>query len=154
MSGIREAMGAVATLIGGLEITAPYARTVPKVWPFPPPRDKTLAETPCAILGYEQRPVVFGPAILHKPYSIHIQFFAGRSDAELDVRAAIAAEFNDKLITALSGSQLLGGTVSVINGLRGEVPESLVVLNWNNVGYVGLDLWLDVTIVQAASHAA
>jgi hypothetical protein len=154
---IRDTHAYLVTLIGGLSITAPVAKTMGKAWKFTPPTNTSLAELPATICTYQLERVDFKPSFLEEQFSIHIQLFAGLAAAEGDIAADIASAFLEALILALSSRQTLGGNVAVIRGMRGGGsgpggPETLVVLPWGGVGYVGLDLYLEVTLKTAKEH--
>lgn len=147
------------TVLASLAITAPYALTVQKAWKFIPPANQGLAALPVTISTYQLEQVYFKPAFLEQQYAIRIQLFAAPAAMQTDEGADIASAFLDALVTALSAHQSLGTNVSVIRGLRGGPggaggPETLTVLSWAGVSYVGLDLYLDVTLKTAAVHAA
>lgn len=154
MSTIRDVHGYLQTLLAGITITDPVSVGIRRVFKFVPKSRQALADLPCVILTYEQEPVQFKPAFLHKPYRIRIQLFVEKATAEADRSADIASAFLDKIILALSGSQTLNGTVSVIREFRGAAPETLTLLEYAGVGYVGLELYLAVTITEAGVHAA
>jgi hypothetical protein len=154
MSTIRDVHSYLQTLLGAIAVTDPVSTGITRVYKFVPKARAALGDLPCAILTYEQEPVLFKPAFLHKPYRIHIQVFVAKAEAEADQSADIASAILDKIILALSASQNLNGTVSVIRQFRGASPETLTVLEWAGTGYVGLDLYLEVTITEAGNHAA
>lgn len=150
---IRAVHTALQTLLGSLSITSPSSISMARVYKFTPPARVALADLPCAILTYEQQPVLFKPALLMKPYSIHIQVFFKKASVEADVSADVASEFLEKIIQALSGDMTLGDSVSVIRQFRGAAPETLTILEWAGEPYVGLDLFLEVTLTESKVHA-
>lgn len=154
MSTIRDVHSYLQTLLGAITITDPVSTGITRVYKFVPKARASLGDLPCVILTYEQEPVLFKPAFLHKPYLIRIQVFVAKAEAEADQSADIASAFLDKIILALSGAQNLNGTVSVVREFRGAAPETLTVLEYAGVGYVGLELYLAVTITEAGNHAA
>lgn len=154
MSSIRDVHTALGTLLDAITITSPVSTGINRVYKFTPPSRVALADLPCVLLTYEQQPIQFKPALLMKPYSIHIQVFVRDAMVEADVGADIASEILEKIIQSLSGDQTLGGTVSVIRAFRGAAPESMGVLEWAGKPYVGLDLYLEVTLTEAGNHAA
>lgn len=157
---IRDVLSALQTLLATVSISAPVAKSIRRVYKFPPPQRLALADLPCVILTYEQEPVLFKPALLMKPYSIRLQVFVAPAAADADVSADIASEFLEQMIQTISGNMTLGGTVSVIRafrggGLRSEgIAETLTALEWAGNAYVGLDLIIDVTITEAKEHSA
>ena len=151
---IRSVHADLVTRLATLAITEPVPATIKKVFKYVPSLSKTITDYPCVFLTYELQQVWFRSAFLEQEYAIHIQLFAGRAEPEQDVTADIASAFLDALVTKLSASQRLGNTVSVIRGLRGSTPDTLTGLQWAGVGFVGLDLFLDVTLKTTAVHAA
>jgi hypothetical protein len=151
---IRSVHADLVTRLATLEITAPVPATIKKVFKYVPALSKSITDYPCIFLTYELTQVWFRPSFLEQEYTVHIQLFAGRIETEQDVAADIASAFLDALVTKLSTSQRLGNTVSVIRGLRGAAPDTLTGLQWAGVGFVGLDLFLDVTLKTTAVHAA
>ncbi len=151
---IRSVHADLVTRLATLTITAPVASSVKRVYKYVPALSKAVTDYPCIFLTYELTKVRFLPAFLEQDYTIHIQFFAGKVVPEQDVAADIASAFLDALVLKLSNSQRLGGTVSVIRELRGASPDTITRLDWAGVAFVGLDLFLDVTLKTAASHAA
>ena len=69
----------------------------------------------------------------------------------------MAAAFLEAIITKLAESKTtmtLGGNINgFIQELRGAEPETIVTLEWGGIGYVGLDLFLDIDIDQVAGYA-
>lgn len=150
---IRDVHTALQTLLGAITITSPVSTGIARVYKFTPPARVAVADVPCVLLTYEQQPVMFRPALLQKPYSIHMQVFVKDATVDADVGADIASEFLEKIIVALSGDQTIGGTVSVIRQFRGASPETLTILEWAGKPFVGLDLYLDVTLTESREHA-
>ncbi len=154
VSDIRTVHTNLVTLLEGLSIAQPHAAELVKAWKYTPPRNQAITDYPCAFTTFEQRPITFHSGLLHKPYTLHIQLLAGRADVEGDLAADVAAAFLEALIQALSADITLGGSVSLVHVLRGETPETLVALPWAGQLFIGLDLYLEVTITEAANHAA
>ena len=151
---IREVHADLVTRLATLAITEPVASSIKRVYKYVPALSKAITDYPCIFLTYELTQVLFRPAFLEQEYTVHIQLFAGRAEAGQDVSADIASAFLDALVQKLSQSQRLGGTVSVIRGLRGASPDTLAGLSWAGAGFVGLDLFLDITLKTAMEHAA
>lgn len=149
---IRSLHSYLATILETLAITQPYAITLQKAWKFVPPVSASIADLPCVFSTYELKPVIFHSGLLHRQYAINMQLIAGKMMPEADVSCDIASSFLEALITKLSGDQLLGGNVTVINGLRGATPDTLTRFEFGKQSYVGLDLFLDITMSSAANH--
>lgn len=151
---IRSVHADLVTRLATLTITAPVTKEIKRVYKYVPSLSKAVADFPCIFMTYELTRVKFLPAFLEQDYTIHIQLFAGKVTPAQDIAADIASAFLEALVLKLSTSQRLGGTVSVIRELRGASPDTITRLEWAGVAFVGLDLFLDVTLKTAASHAA
>jgi hypothetical protein len=151
---IRSVHADLVTRLATLAITAPVTASIKRVYKYVPKLSAAITDYPCIFLTYGLESLQFMPSFTEQQYSIHIQMFIGKAAAEQDITADVASAFLDALVTKLSQSQRLGGTVSVIRGLRGASPDTLTGLEWAGVGFVGLDLFLDVTLKESAVHAA
>jgi hypothetical protein len=151
---IRDTIGALVTLLEAVTVTAPRATSIKKVYRFAPDQGTALTMLPCAMLSYEQQPVRFLPALMMKPYVIRIMVFVGQTASQAEAHADTASALLDEIITTLSENQRLDNTVGVIREFRGASPDTIVLLDRNGIGYVGLDLYLEVTLNSAANHAA
>ena len=149
---IRSVHADLVTRLATLEITAPYAAEIKRVYKYTPAVGRAITDYPCIMLTYQLTEAKFPPSFLEQLYTIHIQLFAAKAEPELDVAADVAAAFLDALVNKISDSQRLGNTVNVIRGVHGA-PETLVNLTWAGVNFVGLDLYLDVTLKTAKEHA-
>lgn len=142
-------------ILQGLAITDPVQATIKRAYQYFPPLSVGLPDIPAAMVTFEQRAVVFGPALLHKPYTMHIQIFV--APVEQDTAPAKAGAFMDALVTKLASTKdtiRLGGNVSVVQQLRGESPETMTVLERAGRFYLGLDLYLDVQITTTPGYSA
>jgi hypothetical protein len=151
---IRATIDALADLLETVAITEPRETGILKCWHFPPDMKTPLTNLPCAMLTYEQQPIRFLPSLLMKPYAIHILVFVGQTASQAETHADTASALLDEIINTLSANQRLSGSVGVIREFRGASPDTLVQLDRNGIGYVGLDLYLEVTLNDAASHSA
>lgn len=145
-------MTALRAIQAGLEISDPTAMEIKKVWAFRPPADKSLADLPCWLNSWtftgEERQ--FAHERLQR-YTVSMQLFVGSADVEADIKADIASAFMAELVDALDASIALGGAVTYQN-LRGGDP-TLALLDWAGLGYVGLNLFLDLEMKEGASFA-
>lgn len=142
-------------ILDGLAITSPVQTSIKKVWPYMPPPSRALADIPAAMMTFEQRPVVFGPALLHKPYTISLQIFAASFEDETGW--AKAAAFMDALITKLASTEetiRLGTTNGLVQGLRGEAPETMTLLSRGDRAYIGLDLKIDLQFTTTPGYSS
>lgn len=153
---IRSAHDYLATLLASLTITEPVAAQIKRSWKFIPPANYAIqrADLPCTFSSYELKGVVFGPAILKRQYSLHIQLLTGQAEMQGDIASDIASAFGESLIQALIQHQRMNGTVSVINDLRGASPDTLTALSWAGESFIGLDLYLDVLLTDVINNAA
>lgn len=142
-------------ILQGLEISSPVQARIKKAYRYFPRQGIGVPDYPCAYVTFEQRTVNFGPALLHKPYTMHIQVFV--APMEDDTAPEKAANFMDAIVTKLAESAdsiRLGGAVSLIQSLRGEAPETLTVLERAGKAFIGLDLYLDVQITTTPGYSA
>lgn len=151
---IRDTVSALVTLLEAVSITDPRTVAIKKVYKFPPDMGTALTMLPCVVMSYEQQPVRFLPALIMKPYVIHLLVFVGQTASQAETHADTASALLEAIITTLSENQRLDNTVGVIREFRGGSPDTLVALDRNGIGYVGLDLYLEVTLNGAANHAA
>lgn len=143
-----------ASILQGLAITTPIQTTIKRAYDFFPPPRIALPDLPCAMVTFEQRPVLFKPALIMKPYTMHIQIYAAKIEDETGPAKATA--FLDALIQKISESATtltLGGGVATVQQLRGETPETLVVFERAGAAYVGIDVYLDIIINQNAGYS-
>lgn len=143
------------SILQDLAITAPVQTSIKKAYRYFLPPSKAIADLPCAMVTFEQRPVVFGPALLHKPYTFRIVIYADK--AESDTGPEKAANFMDAFVSKLAESSetiRLGGTVSLIQNLRGQTPETLGIQERGGNAYIGLELFLDVQITTTPGYSA
>ena len=142
------------TLLPTVAITAPEASTIQKAYSTIPARNQPLAAVPAVTLNYELKETLFKVSFLELRYSIHLQLFVAKIDADQDITMEMASAYVEALADIFSDNQTLGGTVSLIRGFNGASPETIVRLTWNNVPYVGADLFLDVTLKRTKEHSA
>ncbi|MGE0227760.1 MAG: hypothetical protein AB7I38_10975 [Dehalococcoidia bacterium] len=142
------------TFLPGIEITDPVAAEIERAYPTVPDLNRALTDLPCAMLPtHELQSVQFRSAFIEKQYAVNLQLFVKRVDVEQGLSARIASAFEDAIILACSGAMRLGGNASVIRGVRGE-RETLVRLEWAGEAFVGLDMWIDVTLKETRAHSA
>ena len=156
---MTQTIGAVHTalveIIGGVTITSPVALAVRKVWPYRPPAGRMI-ELPGAIIGHNLTEVRFEPGgMVHQDYDMRIQFFATKSEPELNIGMEIANAFLDAIISALSASVRLDGAVQVVRGMRAAAPEgTILLLGHNGLDHVGLDLIIPITLKDTRTRGA
>lgn len=148
--GIRGILDNLVTLEEGLSIASPAALNTLTAWKFMPPGNAE-PEPPCwfntfTFTGEDRR-----VNLRRLYYTITVQFLAGDANSEQDHRADIAAAFHEALIVALDADLTLGGTCSN-HERRGHDP-TLVVVQYGGKGYIGLEEYVDVVIVSAATFA-
>ncbi len=142
-------------VLQGLAITSPVQLQIKKAHKYFLPPSKAIADLPCAMVTFEQRAVVFGPALLHKPYTFHIIVYVAKAEDETGPEKA--ANFMDAIVTKLASTSetvRLGGNVSLIQQLRGETPETLGIQERGGAAYIGLELYLDVQITTTPGYSA
>ena len=151
---IRTALDALVKVEEGLSITEPSTVRVAKAYKFVPPQSVSIAANlptwtnDFTLTSYEGN--VSQSVTL---YTVHAQLFIG--DGDQDVNADIAASFMTAFLTAMSAaSQLVdaNGTPTVTqHTIRGGNP-TLAGLTRDRA-YIGLDLFIDLHMVQGATFA-
>ena len=143
-----------ATFFPGIAITDPEIASIQKAYPMTPDLDAALTDIPCVIMpGFELQAVMFHSAFIEERYAVRAQVFVKRAEVQQSIGAQMAASFLTAIGLALSSHQRLGQTASLVRGLRGE-RDTLVSLTWAGVSYIGLDLWIDITLKTSKEHAA
>lgn len=142
------------TFLPGIAITEPEAASIVRAYSTVPDLRRALGDLPCAMLPtHELQGVRFQSAFIEKDYAVNVQLFVKSAEVEQGLSAQMAAAFEDAIILACSGALRLGGTASVIRGVRGE-RETVTRLDWAGQSYVGLDMWIDVTLKETKAHSA
>ncbi|MGD9889691.1 MAG: hypothetical protein AB7R89_25790 [Dehalococcoidia bacterium] len=148
---IGSALDALATIHGTLSITSPIAASIKKVHTYAPNRDSTLPDTPCWMLTWSFRELQEGMSGRRfQVYTVRCQLFI--EDADLNRAAAIATAFHVAWIDLMDQHNQLGGTVTKIDRRGGE--PTLGLLTWAEKPYVGLDLYLDLHLVDSTTYSA
>ena len=142
--GIRAALDRLVVVESALAITAPVKANVKKAYKTYPKKGTALS-APCMMNGWTLRQHDRFVALREQRLTISIQLFA--DDADTDRAADIAAAFYEVLVDALDDDVTLNGNVTD-SVLRGGDP-TLAGLEWDGRVYVGLQLFLDVTISEA-----
>lgn len=142
------------TFLPGIAITEPVAASIVRAYATVPDMGRAISDLPCVMLPtHELQGVDFKSAFLEKRYAVNVQVFIKRVDVEQSLSARMASAFEDAIILKCSDTLRLGGNASVIRGVRGE-RETLVRLEWAGEAFVGLDMWIDVTLKQTKTHSA
>lgn len=142
------------TVLTTVAITDPIAKTIAKAYPMLPPARVALADLPCAMMpSHELQETNFRPAWIEQKFAINLQVFVKKAEVEQDIGAQMAAAFLNAIAQKLSDGLRLGGTSSLVRGLRGS-QNTIGLLPWAGVNYVGLDLFVDVTLITGKVHAA
>lgn len=141
------------TFLPGITITDPVALSIARAYKMVPDVQHTLAELPCVMVtGHTLERSAFKPAWIQQEFAVQMDLFVRKSSVEQGMAAEISAAFQHAIAIKLSDTQKLGGTVSVIRGLRSELMPAR--LEWAGVSYTGATLLLDVTLTTSKEHAA
>jgi hypothetical protein len=133
-----------------LTISDPLPMSMARVFAFPPDRSQALADLPCVINTWRFDGIERGASGRRlQRYAIRCQFFLGESS--ISKAAEIAAAFHDAWVAAIDRNTRLGGTATQVDQ-RGADP-TLALLEWAGKGHVGLDEYLDLTLVDAVEYA-
>jgi hypothetical protein len=164
MSDIQDALLRIYRLEGDptdrdpleLAVTSPVAVAVKKVWPYFPPADKVVIDTPCFVNTYAVRDVLYESALRRVRYAVHARLVVyNSSSAEA---AKIAASFQQPIIDRFGSNITLSGLSGwFVNTLRFENEQPVFFEDLSaacNKELYGLDFFIDLTNSKAASNAA
>lgn len=152
MGNIGAVHDYLVTMLEGITITEPVATSIKRAYKYRPASNRGITDLPCALLGFQLEKVNLQPGLLTKHWGVGIQVLVGRAGADADVWADVASEFLEAIIQALSDNLRLGGTVKAVQEFRGAT-ETVGLLEYAGIGYVGLDLSLKFTITEATEHS-
>lgn len=121
---------------------------VKRVYTYFPAANHTITDFPCFINQWEETDTEYhSGGWISASATCHMQLFAGPAMANADIRAAQATAFYPKVLTAFAALKLGGWQPITIRSLRsGAIPS---ILEYAGVGYVGLDLFLDIYLQKA-----
>jgi hypothetical protein len=144
---IRAALDKLVTLEKSLSITSPMALSVKDAYKYIPPQTHTLIELPVWMNTWRLNEMSWLPGNQRmSSYSVNMRLAAISATVEQDRGADIATSFWEALIKALRNDVKLGGTIDQ-HKLRSEGP-TLVVLEFAGKAYIGLDVWLDIDVIE------
>lgn len=146
---IRSALDNLIVIQAALSITSPDSISIDRAYKFFPDRDSALPDTPCFINSWSLTGEDRRVSLRDARFTVHMQLFI--DDADLDVGADIASAFLEAIMDALDADVSLGGTVTNTD-LRGGDP-TLGLLDWAGQGYVGLNLFLDLQMMEPKSFS-
>lgn len=164
MSDIQDALLRIYRLEGdpsdsdplALSVSSPVARTVKKVWPYFPPADQVVTDTPCFVNTYAVTGVNFESAVRRVRYAVHARLVI--YDANSDQAAKIAASFQEPIIDRFGSNILLSGLSGwMVNTLRFESEQPVFFEDLSAASgkaLLGLDFFIDLTNSKAATNAA
>lgn len=121
---------------------------VKRAYTYFPRSDSPPKEFPCFINQWEETETEYhSGGWISARSTAHMQLLMGLVAPETDRKAAIAIAFYPKILTAFAALKLGGWGPITVRGLRsGAIPA---ILNYGEVGYVGLDLFLDIYLSKA-----
>lgn len=164
MSDIQDALLRIYRLEGDpsdadpleLSVTSPVARSIKKVWPYFPPADKVITDTPCFVNTYSVRDVLYESALRRVRYAVHARLVV--YDANTDQAAKIAASFQQPIIDRFGSNITLSGLSGwFVNTLRFENEQPVVfddLTTADGKTFLGLDFFIDITNSKAGTNAA
>ena len=142
-------MAQLVALQAGLTIASPIPASIKKAYTYFPPASVANPDCPCFMNSWTMTDEVRDGGMRWQHYTVHMQLFVDNADK--DVAADIAAGFHVALVDALDISTSLGGTVAM-QIIRGGSP-TLAVLERSGQAYMGLDLYLDLTLKEGKAFA-
>ena len=147
---IRSALAALRTLEAGLAITSPVVASIKRAYLYMPNQATVAPDAPCVMNDWSLTGIERVGGIRIQKYAVHIQLFV--DDSDQDQAADIATAFQVAFVDALDGATSLSGTV-VMADLRGGSP-TLALLERAGRAYIGLDLFLDLTLKEGKAFSA
>jgi hypothetical protein len=145
---IRAIMDQIVTIQEGLSITEPVNLSVKRAYKYLPPQNQTLTDLPVWVNHWQMNNTEWDPGDMREvEYSVNMMLAVAEATVEMDRAADIAASFWEATLKAFRDDVKLGGT-NRIQKLRGEGPTS-PRLTWAGKAYVGLDLWLDILVIES-----
>lgn len=142
------------TFLPSVAITSPQAAEIQHVYKLMPDSSRMIDVWPSAILNYELQGTIFHPNFLERQYAVHVQLLVAPVSAGQQLASEMAVAFDEALALALSDEMRLGGNVSVVRGYHSDSPDAIVRLTWGGASFVGLDVYLDVTLKTGKVHSA
>jgi len=146
---LRAALDRIKTVEEGLAITSPETLAIARVYKYIPDANST-PEAPCFMHSFGL------PSVEHRPtglrrilYVVRSQFWCGNPNK--DRAADISAAFLDQWIDAFSNDLTLAGACSGPIIFRGSTPMTLVDLDYGGLHSIGLELFIDVPMHEAAT---
>lgn len=164
MSDIQDALLRIYRLEGdptdadplALSVSSPVATSVKKVWPYFPPADKVVTDTPCFVNTYAVRDVLYEPALRRVRYAVHARLVVYNSNSA--DAAKVAASFQQPIIDRFGSNITLSGLSGwFINTLRFESEQPVFFEDLSAAcgkELFGLDFFIDITNSKAATNAS
>lgn len=150
MMSIYDALERIEAVQMGLSVTRPHEERIRTVHTLPPDA-KGLGTLPCIINTARLNPTVFSSGLLQRNYTIRMQLLAGRVSHR---NSLLAVAFEGEIIRAFAEDVTLKGAVTNLREIRAtDGTDGLTRLEWNGLGYSGLDYEMDVWIAEAMEYA-
>lgn len=146
---IRSALDRLVAIEKDIAITEPARLAVKRAYKYFPPQSVAVPDLPCFMNSWTLVEERRGISLREQRYTVNIQFFAGEGDQ--DYTADVASAFMAAFMDALDADVSLGGAVTD-SDLRGGNP-TLAILERAGRSYIGLNLFLDLTMKDAVSFA-
>jgi hypothetical protein len=125
-----------------LSITSPIPAQIDKAWDYFPPDSVGVPDTYTFMSSWSFIDTDNDASQLVQHYVVHMQLFV--KDADRDQAAKIATAFHVAFVAAFAPHPTLSGIVTD-QKIRGGTP-TLAVLPRNGIDYMGLDLYMDLTL--------
>lgn len=154
---LLAALKKLAELELQLSIDEPRRMRTGAAYTIMAPRGKGGLKTPC----WMHNPQLIAPQRLgvngfrQSDYTIHIQMLAGRAGNYSPVWSEVALSFFAAFADMVAANQMLGDGQMLLRNLRTSGDDLVTILQGGNgLEYVGLDLFLDLTINDQATVGA
>lgn len=125
--------------------------SIARVYPFFPKTAKFAVDLPCfmnrwTLIGVNRR----ANNQRRLSYIVRPQALVGKAEGESDVHAQVATAIHDAFMTAIDANLGLGTAAGWLRETRGE-DETLALLEFNGLGYVGLAYEFEVDLYDVSS---
>lgn len=138
----------------GNVVSKPLPVLIKRAYPYFPKAGVAIADLPCFINQWTSPEISYRSAVVLGNFTMHMQLLVNKVEAEADRSAAIASAFFPKIVEAFAANVKLGAWApATVLALRGGDP-TLTVLDFAGLGFVGLDLFLDLHLNSAMEMTA
>lgn len=127
--------------------------TIARVYPLTPKTGKFAVDLPCFMNSWSLTDVSrYVNSQRKSRYVLRAQCLVGKVEGDTSLNARVATAIHDAFITALDAELGFGVGVTFLRETRGET-DTLAVLEWNGLGYVGLSYEFELDLFSVSTFA-